>query len=358
MDIYVLDGLNGIVDIVDEFEAVIWNMQYYGANDFELTVPGTAENIAKLLPDRCLVRSVDIVGSNTFENVMIIEKRRLTFDIEKGWMLVVSGGGLKRLTARRIVWNQTNITGSLENAIRQIITENIIDPVITERRIDNFILDDPIGIDDTVDLQLQHDNICEWLTNICQANGIGWDVYISGGNYIFKLIKGVDRSFDQSTVIPVVFSPEYDNLIRSEHEIDLSEYKNAAIVGGEGDGIDQRTCVIGDAIGLDRYETYIDGSSVSSNGEIITLETYMNMLKDYGYTQLNNEGFSEKVEGDIISNGMYTFNEDYFIGDIVQIVNMNDIEAKSRIIEAIYSEDDQGYKLIPTFSDWNEREGE
>ena len=358
MDIYVLDGLNGIVDIVDTFESVIWNMQYYGSNDFELIVPGTSDNIAKLALDRYLVRNIDVVGSDTFENIMIIEKRKLTFDIEKGWILTVSGGGLKRLLARRIVWNQTNITGSLEDAIRQIITDNVINPVNLERKIDNFILDDPIGIDTKTDLQLQNENICDWLVTTCQANGIGWDVYISGGKYIFTLIQGVDRSFDQNRVIPVIFSPEYDNLIRSEHEIDLTEYKNAAIVGGEGEGIDQRTVVIGDASGLDRYETYIDGSGVSSNGEIITLETYMKMLEDFGYTELVNNGFTEKVEGDIIANGMYTFNEDYFIGDVVQIVNINDLQAKSRTIEAIYSEDDQGNKLIPTFSDWNEKKGE
>lgn len=356
MDIYVLDGLNGTGDIVDSFQSVIWNMQFFGASDFELIVSGSPENIQKLQVGKLLVREVDL-GNNEYHNIMLIESRELEFDIEEGWKLTLRGGGLKRILARRIVWNQTNLTGKVEKIIRQIITDNVISPAIAERAIPNFILDDEQGFSDEIqteeaDAQLSGENIAEWLESTCQSYGIGWDVYIKNGQYVFTLKKGTDRTYDQNTVIPVVFSPEYDNLITSTYTYDVSEYSNAALVAGEGEGTNQRITTVGTASGLDRFETYIDGSSVSSNGEIITLDTYMKMLTDYGNEQIKDTQFAEKFEGEILPNGMYDFNVDYFLGDLVQIENENGISAQTRITEAIYSEDENGSSLIPTFSDW------
>lgn len=355
MDIYVLDGINGVSDIVDTFESVIWNMQFFGANDFELVVAGTPENINKLAIDKLLVRDVDM-SNGVYKNVMMIENRELTFDIDKGWILKVSGGGLKKILGRRVVWTQTNITGKVETGIRQVITENVISPTISARAIANFTLDSEQGYTDTMDIQLFGENIAEWLESCGKTYGIGWDIYIDNGNYVFTLKKGVDRTYNQNEVTPVIFSPEYDNLISSTYRFNRSTYKNAAIVGGEGEGTDQRTASVGTASGLERFETYVDGSTVSSNGDIITAATYIKMLQDYGTEQLAGTAYTENIEGQVIANGMYNLNEDYFLGDIVQIVNINDISATSRIIELIYSEDENGHSLIPTFSDWSESE--
>lgn len=350
MDIYILDGLNGVSDLIDTFESCIWNMQFFGENDFELTVPGTQQNINRLTDGTLLVRDFDM-GGGTYNNVMVVQNREISYDVEKGWLLKVTGGGLKTLVGRRVIWAQTNLTGSVEQGIRQVITDNIISPTNSARTIPNFILDAAQGFTDTFDVQLLGENIAEWLTNVCPVHGLGWDVYISGGKYVFKLYKGVNRTYSQTEVVPVVFSPQFDNLISAKYTYEKADYKNAALVGGEGEGVNQRTATIGTATGLERFEAYIDGGSVSSNGDIITLDTYIKMLEDYGIEQLTGTAFIEKFDGEIIPNGMYKLNTDYFLGDIVQIDN-GFIQATSRIIELIYSEDETGTNLIPTFSDW------
>lgn len=355
MDLYILDGLNGVSDVIDTFQSVIWNMQFFGSNDFELVVPGTAKNIQRLQVNKCLVRDADM-SANEYHNVMLIESRELSFDIDKGWILTVRGGGLKRILARRVVWTQTNLTGLVETGIRQVITDNVINPSDTNRKIDNFTLDSVQGFTDTFDVQLLGENIAEWLESTCKLYGIGWDVYIKNAQYVFTLKKGTDRTYDQNENVPVVFSPEFDNLISSTYTYNLENYSNAALVAGEGEGTAQKVANVGTAAGLDRYESYIDANGVSSNGEIITLETYMKMLEDYGLEQLANSAFNEKFEGNVIPNGMYNLNEDYFLGDLVQIENENGISAVSRINEIIYSEDENGWSLIPTFSDWEESE--
>ena len=358
MEIYIVDGLNGVTDVIDSFQSVIWNMQFFGSNDFELVVAGTPENVTRLEVGKYLVRSNDM-SNGEYKNVMLIESRELAFDVEEGWRLTLRGGGLKRILVRRIIWNQTNLTGKIEKIIRQVITDNVISPVMPERTIENFVLDTEQGFSDEVqdteaDTQLSGENIAEWLESICTSYGIGWDIYISGGNYVFTLKKGTDRTYNQTVVNPVVFSPEYDNLITSIYTHDITEYRNAAIVAGEGEGTNQRITTVGTATGLDRFETFVDGSSVSSDGEIITLETYMKMLSDYGNDQIKETQYNEKFEGEIIPNGMYDLNEDYFLGDLVQIENENNISAQTRIIEIIYSEDQNGWSLTPTFSDWED----
>ena len=74
MDIYVLDGLNGIVGIVDSYESVIWATQYFGQGEFQLVTAGNSAMLNLLQPKRLLVRSEDISANETYKNVMIIKK--------------------------------------------------------------------------------------------------------------------------------------------------------------------------------------------------------------------------------------------------------------------------------------------
>lgn len=349
MIIYVMHDLSGAADIVENFESVIWNMQFYGVGDFELIIPYDKNH------DICsigsyLVRDID-VGSGEYHNVMRIESRQLSYDADKGWILTLSGSGLKKIVGQRVAWSQTNFENeNVESAIRQLITDNIISPEDTDRTIDNFILDDPVGFTDTFDAQVFSENLAEWIESTCQQYSYGWDVYIKYGKFVFTLIQGTERTYE-SGVDPVIFSPEFENLVAASYEYSLSEYHNAALVGGEGEGIDQVNVYVGSSSGLERYETYVDAGSVSSNGEIITMETYRSMLQSYGEQQLTQmSGEVKRFEGEIMQ-GLYTLNKDFFLGDVVE-VDIIGLRAKSRIIEVIYSEDENGSSLLPTFADW------
>ena len=348
MEIYVLNGLSGITDIVDVFQSVIWNVQFYDKNDFQLVVPATQKNLDALQVGRYLVRDEDI-DSGMFNNVMMIKNYQLDFDSENGWILTVTGRGLKSIVGQRIVWTQTNLTGNAEAAIRQVISENIISPSDSSRAIPNFELDSSNGFTETIDIQLLGENLADWLVEVCKQFSYGWDVYISNGKYVFKLYKGTDRTYNQNVVPPVVFSPEFDNLLSSSYLYSKADYQNAALIGGEGEGISQRTATIGTAEGLERFEAFIDGGSVSSNGEIITEATYLKMLKEYGQTQLTQTQFTQKFSGEIDADGLFKINRDFFLGDFVQIQNEKGISAAPQVIEIIYSEDESGISVVPTF---------
>ena len=63
MDIYILNGLSGISGIIDVFESVIWNPQYYGPGSFQLTLQATENNYSMLCEGAYLVRGSDIKAS-------------------------------------------------------------------------------------------------------------------------------------------------------------------------------------------------------------------------------------------------------------------------------------------------------
>lgn len=350
MDIYVLDGFTA-VDIISDYHSLVWNVQYYDKNDFVLVCPATSHDISALQIGRYLVKADDY-SLDKAVNVVIIEDIKIDYDVETGWLLTVSGHGLKTIVGKRVVWTQTSISGYTEDAIRQVITDNIISPADSARTISDFLLDAANGYTEETEIQLLGENICDWLVDICKQYGFGWDVYIQNSKYRFKLYKGENRTYDQDDNPVVVFSPRFDNLISSSYELNIEGIKNAALVGGEGEGTAQRTATIGTATGLDRSELYVDGGSVSSNGEIITLEQYLAMLADYGQTQLDITKFTQSFSGTINADGTFKINRDFFLGDIVQIENDKGIEAQTRIIEIIYSDDGSGYSVVPTFSDW------
>ena len=355
MDVYVLDKNLKAQGVCDDYKSIIWTPRYYTAGDFELYLPATDKNISLLKEDCYVVRDKDVSlnGSTVIrKNVMLIEKVQVTTDIENGNFLIVTGRDLKAILARRIIWKQTTLYGRLEAALQRVVSDNAISPEITERKIPGLKLGASKGFTDTIDRQVTGAVLYEFLCEVCTAYGIGWDVYLAGTDLVFELYKGTDRSQGQSQNACVTFSQEFDNLLTTDYYYDKTNYKNVALVAGEGEGLDRKTVAVGSASGMDRYEMFVDSRDTSSNsGEIGTTE-YNQMLKEEGEEALQEEGntISENIEGQIETEGNYKFGEDYFLGDIVQITNEYGIGMQARITEVIESEDDQGKSAIPTFS--------
>jgi len=153
---------------------------------------------------------------------------------------------------------------------------------------------------------------------------------------------GTDRSYDQTDVTYVVFSPKFENIINSSYIESKSSLKNVTLVGGEGEGAARKYTTVGNGSGLDRREIFTDARDISSdvgNGVVLTESEYTAQLK--------------KVETTI----MFKYGEDFFNGDVVQIANEYGHETKARILEIVMSENEDGISVYPTFKTITE-EGE
>lgn len=355
MNIYVLNDKFEYVGVIDSYSSVIWTTRYYEAGDFELYFAADQNVLNMIRSYNYLVREQDINGDE-LRNVMLIDNPNITIktDVENGDYITVTGKCLKSIVSRRIVINQTLMNGKLHACINRLLSENIIEPSDIRRMINNFAFENTTDFNINITMQTTGDNLGSLITEICKNYGLGWDIYIKKNKFVFYLYKGVDRSLNQSVNPHVVFSYEFDNLISSDYKENTSKYANVAIVAGEGEGASRKKLLTGDtgASGLNRYEIFVDSRNVSSNDGEISETEYNKMLAENGNEKLADLQKVISYEGEVDATRNYVLNRDFFIGDLVQVVNNYGISKSTRIIEIIDAEDENGQSVIPTFSDF------
>lgn len=354
MNIYVMNQMRARIGIIDYYKSIIWTERYYEPGDFELCLPANAENVNLCQKGMILYRDVDYdSATDTIKSAMVIEYVQVSTSTEEGDILVLQGRDLKSILYKRIVWEQTILSGTLENNIRAILTQNIIAPAASARRI-ALVLGSEMGGTETVRTQVTGDNIGEWVTEALRPHEIGYRVQIVGGQFTFTLYKGADRSYAQSENPYVVFSQSFDNLLTSDFASDSRDMCNVAVIAGEGEGSNRKRAYIevSQATGLNRSELYVDArdlSTTSGDGEISAAE-YSAQLITRGHEALAEHAVIEAFEGQIDAEGNYVYGVDYSLGDKVQIINDYGLQRAGRIIEVIDSEDETGRTIIPTFS--------
>ena len=358
MIIHVLDQSFNLVGVVDDYISVIWRPAYYDIGDFELYIDASTEAVALLKEDYYLVRDTDIIADEannvTYTSVMVIKNIKLTTDIEDGDHLIYTGRELKYMLHRRIVWTQTNLSGTAEAGIRKLVTENAIAPTDTNRVIPNLALGVSAGLTDKISKQVTGDYLDEAITDICKAYNYGWEVYIYNSTMVLIVYKGVNRSYSQSDNAYVVFNDDFDNILNSEYERNGENYANCALIGGEGEGAARiYTTINNEASGLNRYEVFADARDISQNKDsenTIPLSDYLGLLDERGREKLATLSITEGFSGEVLTEGTYTYGMDFYLGDTVTLINRYGISKDVMVLSAIESVDDTGTKLIPQFN--------
>lgn len=355
-DVYVLNKDFSIEGIIDTYDSIIWRPAYYDIGDFELYIAATPQAVALLQKNRYLVRNCDISVSDnitTYKKVMVIKKIKLTTNAESGDYLTITGKELKCILHQRIIWQQTNLSGTVEAGIRKLIDENVINPTMSLRKISNFSLAPEVGITSTLSKQLTGDYLDEAIVEICKTYGLGWDIYITGSSYIFTLYNGVNRSYTQTDRPYVVFSDNFDNILNSTYELNSEKYANTFLIGGEGEGTERIYAVLEIAAEeLDRYEAYIDARDVSQNKDTeneIALYEYMGLLSERGAEKAKELSITEGFSGEVLDM-TFSYGNDYYLGDTVTIINRYGISQNVIVLSVIESADSNGTSLIPQFN--------
>lgn len=344
MDLYILNKSFDQIGVVDYFKSLIWAKRYYDLGDCEVYVSASIGTLELFQKGYYIMRYDD-------DMICRIESIEIDTDEENGDFLVVKGYDCKKLLNQRIVWDQTNFDGTVENFIRKLILDNVIDPSINARKIPNFQLGDSNGFTEIINEQVTYDALDEKVNEICQAYGYGSRLTFDPDTktFVFNIYKGADRSYNQAVNDYVVFSSEFDNIISSKYLSDSSNIRNVALIAGEGEGVDRKRYTYGTASGLDRYELFVDANDVSSNADEGVVVDYDEALKTRGIEKLAEYGTVTTFEGEVEPNYSYKYKTDYQLGDIVQVKSDYGIEASARITEVIESYDDDGYSVIPTF---------
>lgn len=354
MELTLLNTSLDAVSIVDDYESIIWTDRYYEHGDFEIYTPVTTDIMSVLKQDYYLI-------NRDSEHVMIVEKLLIKTDAEMGNHITITGRSLESILKRRIVWGQRSISGTLQNGIKTLLNENVINPTDSARKIDNFIFEE--STDEritslTIDAQYTGDEIYDVISKLCKEHGIGFRVTLNDDKqFVFKLYVGTDRSYEQTENTYVIFSPNFENIVNSNYLESKSALKNVTLVGGEGEGSARRYYTVGSAEGLDRREMFTDARDISSevDEQVLTEAEYNALLAQRGTEKLSENVDIMSFEGEIEPTMMFKYREDFFNGDIVQIENEYGHVTKTRIIEMTISENEQGTSVYPTFSTISEK---
>ena len=357
-DLYVLNSSNfSIEGVIDTYVSCIWRPSYSDIGDFELYLGASKEILDLLKINRYLVRtsdiSVDAQGKSTYQKVMIIKNIELITDVENGDFLSITGRELKYLLHQRIIWEQTNLTDTAENAIRTLVTENAIQPTDTNRVIPNLVLGASAGLTDSIEKQVTGEYLDETIIQICTTYSYGFDMYIYNGYLVLIVYTGLDRSYDQTDRPYVVFSDDFENLYNTDYQIQTEEYANCTLVGGEGEGIERTYITVNSELsGLNRYETFTDARDISQNKDSedeIPLQQYLQLLQERGRENLAEFQYTEGFSGEVLDMA-FKYGTDFDLGDIVTVINSYGISKNVRVLSAIESEDATGTKLLPQFN--------
>lgn len=354
MDLLVLDKNFIAQKVIDSYESLIWTDRYTQCGDFELYIPMDVSLLEYLKRGNYLIQKDSDHG-------MIVEKIQIDFDTDTGTHLIVTGRSFESLLDRRIIWNQTRLRGKFHTCIKRIIDESIINPDDKKRQIVNFIYeetDDDRIKNISIDKQFSGDNLYEVICLLCKQYKVGFKVRLENNRFIFSLYKGKDRSYEQLDNPYVIFSPNFENLVSSKYYETDKEEKNVALIAGEdsklGDG--RRTYTIGDSSGLDRREMFVDARDIQSeeydeegNEVIIPDSEYMDLLKARGEEKMLSYKFVTEFSGRAETTRMFRHNEDFFIGDVVQVEDGWGHFNKAQVEEIIFSQAGSGYTVYPTF---------
>lgn len=348
MDIYVLDKHLERVGIVDDAISAIWTPRYSREGDFEIEAAACVRNLELLSPGNRLARAND-------DMVGIVRSVEIKTDADNGDVVIAKGPDLKAVLGQRIVWGQVGHAGPLSDFLRRLVSENAVDPLSPSRKIPGLRIGSFECLGDVaLEVQVTGGNLAEIISSYCSAFSAGWRVRLDGREMVVECYKGLDRTDRQSLNNRVTFSSAYDNLASTNYLYDGSGFRNSALVAGEGEGSARKLASVGAAAGLDRYECFVDARDLSSDTDDgpLTPEQYSAALEARGSEKLVELAAVESYDGEVQHDVVFEYGRDYYLGDVVNVVNRLGVSGYARIVETIECEDAEGRRMVPVFEDW------
>lgn len=359
-------GNRELIGIVDTAKSIIWHTVYFGVGDFEIYVQLTPQHLILLQAGNFVTRSDN-------DEVGIIENVTTTYNVQDGYMIVASGRFAKSILDRRLIYKlsgNTNtpsiLSGKVEIAARQLVLDNAIScsfdnrrniPVLALGGLKNLpaIIVDENG--NAAQKQVSYQNLMQYTDEVLKEYNYGAKVILNASNkmLLYVVYSGEDRSADnEAGNTAVIFSTGYENLTSSEYHYSEQEARNAALIGGAGEGLDRfYSLLTGGAAGLQLRELWVDASSINRKHKVndeeqtYTDAEYKKMLDQAGMKQLATRPAVETFNGEInASFGNWIFGRDFFVGDLVTLQDDTiNKYATVRITEATEVQDENGYKV-------------
>ena len=349
MELYVLDDKFKVLGVIDNYECLMWQRNYYKSNTFSMQIIPTFEQFELLKKGNILLKIDDT------KEAMYIDHRELEENDEGIEVLVVSGYSLTQWLDRRITLYKEVEKGNAETVIRNYVNRHCINPVEANRRIDNLIQ----GIDNTlgpvINYSSHYNQLLDEAKTISKANELGYKINLDLDNkqYVFEVYQGLDRSINQNANSKAIFSTEFENVTNQKYIDSDNNYRNMVLVAGAGEGVNRKTLTLGtENKGLDRYELFVDARDISDTeqqGEdevSIPIEEYNKLLEVRGKEKLSECAKVETFDCTLINVNSLIYRVDFDLGDKVSIINKKwGLMLNERIVSITETYDEEGLNI-------------
>lgn len=362
MQLYVLDNKFNILGLIDSYECLVWERNYYKSNSFSMEIKPSFEQFELVKKGNILLKNDDTKES------MVIDHRELSENDEGVEVLLVSGYGLEHWLSSRITLLKELQKGNAETVIRNYVNSNCINPIETNRKLSNLFNGVNNNLGQEMDYNSHYKPLLEEIEAISKANELGFkiDLDLENKKYIFEVFQGLDRSDNQEVNLKAIFSTGFENIKNQKYVESDNNYKNTMLVAGAGEEEARKTLLLGnDNSGFDRLEVFVDARDISDKKTVddveveIPLGEYNKLLEARGkekfaeYTKINT------FDCVIDNTDTLIYRTDFDLGDKVSIVNNKwGLLLHERITSIIETYDIEGLNIeikignnIPTLID-------
>jgi hypothetical protein len=373
MEIYILDKLLRPIDVVDEFISVIWTERFDVKGDFELVTLSTFANRKRFV-------EYAILSCTESDRLMIVDKVEETTDADEGNVLKIKGfDAISILEARMAlgyyplepeeeqwtsVWQfqypPADLMRVMFNEICRNgrISENDIIPFLAEPEESLYPESTIPEMTENIDWIQKPDKLYNAITDVGKIYDLGIRLYKDPNlsKLYFEVYAGSDRTTAQTTLPPVIFSPDMGNLQNTTEFSDVSQEFNVVQVFFTYKDEFENDRALSFEVTPDGSDPWLGGFDRKVKLLVVTQlpEDIDSELEIEGYLmQLGKEELQKSrpvgvFDGEANKNDGYTYGVDYFLGDLVEVRSSTGGTGYMRVVEQIFVQDQEGERSFPT----------
>lgn len=358
MELYIYTKSMELLGVIDEIKALVWTRRYWECGEFALLLPQTLRHAELIQHGRFIVRKDDAEAGQ----IRYIHVSRDANGLEQ---IEVKGLFLTHWIGKRVLLSRLQMTAPTQDFLRHIVRENLTAPADPRRAVPGLTVDTELLPDiATVTCTAEaYENALDVCSARAKLSKIGFRIVTDprAGSHRFVVYKGLDRTSDQSTHPPCIFSTDFDTVLTQEYTHSVENVASAIYVEGEAPEGEPRPVVeVSDdaRTGLDRVEFLYSAtdtrrtSMVDGEEQKLPDEEYTALLTAQGERTLAGKTEHLAFTSFINTRAHLLYKQDFDIGDRVTCVNQRwKIRINARITEIVESYESGKADLQITFGE-------
>jgi hypothetical protein len=196
-------------------------------------------------------------------------------------------------------------------------------------------------------LDLKVSSVYTVIKQLCEIWNFGFRITRSNSynKVYFNIYSGSNRTMSGTSA--VIFDIDLENLVNETEYTSNKYYKNIAHVYSKyGSSIVYSDSAEEFSTGFDKKIIYVDATDI----DIYPGTELENLLQQRGREVLNARKTIVAFDGEVSKTNDYVYEIDYFLGDLVEVKDIDGNSTIKRVTEQIFTDDREGERSFPTLS--------